>query len=523
VSTNHPPLIEALTNPAAFDHAVEHIDIIETHISWVVLTGQYAYKIKKPVNLGFLDFSTLARRRHFCEEELRLNRRLAPQIYLDVVAITQHGVGLRIGGTDEAIEYAVKMRQFDPARQLDRLLAQTTLTRGHVVEAALTLAHFHQQIATAPPGSAFGEPETVLAPMLENFRQLGPRLPHAAARLAVLEDFTRREFARLQAELAGRKRAGFVRECHGDAHLRNIALIGDKVVFFDCIEFSESLRWIDVISEVAFLVMDLQDRGAQEFARVCLNSYLGETGDYAGLVLLRFYQLYRALVRAKVEAIRMDQESTDAQAQHTDRESCEQYLALANGYTEARPRFLAVTHGLSGSGKTTLTEILIGCTDAIRLRSDVERKRLFGLAPLERSGAAVSGGIYSAEAGEKTYTHLAELAQTVLTAGFPVLVDAAFLRREQRERFRALAERLGAPFFILDVDTPPALLRQRVLARATAGRDASEASVAVLDNQLRTHEALERHEREDTITINGERLPDSADVAVSALQRRSIG
>jgi len=514
-----PAKFKSLRDPAAYDHAVDRTEVIETHISWVVLTGPYAYKIKKPVNLGFLDFSTLERRKHFCEEEVHLNRRLAPQIYLEVVPITQGTTGTRIGGSGTVIEYAVKMRQFDPAQQFDRLLEKEVLERAHIVDAALILARFHQQVSTAAPDSPFGEPEAVLAPMLENFRQLAPRLPQAATRLAGLEEFTRNEFARLQATLANRKQEGFVRECHGDVHLRNMALVEGRVTFFDCIEFSDSLRWIDVMSEVAFLAMDLEDRGAWKFARAGLNTYLSESGDYAGLAVLRFYQLYRALVRAKVEAIRMGQEQATAQSSRAEYESCEQYLTLAEGYSSAKPRFLAITHGLSGSGKTTLTERLIDGTDAIRLRSDVERKRLFGLRSLDRQTNEVGAGIYGADASERTYARLTELADRVLAAGYPVIVDAAFLRHEQRRRFQSLAAAQSVPFIILDVQAPLTLLRARVQARTQEGKDASDANLSVLENQLETHEDFTADERACAVAIDGSALPESANAAAAALRR----
>jgi aminoglycoside phosphotransferase family enzyme/predicted kinase len=499
-------LIEALQNQALYDHPVERFEVVETHISWVLLTGPYAYKIKKPVDLGFLDFSTLEKRRFYCREELRLNRRLAPDLYVDVVVITGSARAPILGGAGPVIDYAVKMKQFPSEAQLDRVLARGGLTAEHVDALAREIAEFHGRAVIAGEGTPFGEPERIAQPVRENFRQLRERLgdPNDRSRLERLESWTEAEYTALGFEFGSRKRGGFVRECHGDLHLANIAWIDGRAVAFDCIEFSEGLRWIDVMSEVAFLTMDLDDRGAPHLACRALNTYLEQTGDYAGLRVLRFYRVYRAMVRAKVACIRMDQAGAGDRDRERLRQEALGYLDLAERYTRSTRPALLITHGFSGSGKTTLTQALADAWGAVRVRSDVERKRLFGLSPDARTASDVASGLYSREAGERTYERLAELARVVLGAGYSCIVDAAFLQRAQRALLREVADDTGVPFAILDVRAPEAVLRSRILAREREGRDASEADLAVLGHQLATSEPIGPDEGAEVLAVETE-------------------
>jgi predicted kinase len=321
---------------------------------------------------------------------------------------------------------------------------------------------------------------------------------------------------------AGRKRDGFIRECHGDLHLGNVAWVDDGPLIFDCIEFNEDLRWIDVMSEIAFLVMDLSDRGATELARRALNAYLEATGDYAGLRVFAYYHAYRALVRAKVACLAVSQAALPAGADDAARARLTAeyrgYLDLASRSSPAAPAFLAVTCGVSGSGKTTVAQAVVEGLGAVRVRSDVERKRLFGLPPRARTGAGLDDGLYAPDAGVRTYAKLAELARTVLDAGFPVVVDAAFLAAAQRRTLRAVAELRRVPFVILDVRASEAELRARVAKRASEGRDASDADLAVLSHQLATREPLEDDERGESVAINADYPVPPAQVATLILK-----
>ena len=504
-----PPLIQALQKPGCYDHPVESLHVVETHISWVLLTGPHAYKIKKPVNLGFLDFSTLAKRRRFCEEELRLNRRFSPELYLAVVPVTGSPRAPHMGGAGPALEYAVKMVQFPEAQRLDRVLARGDLTPRHVDDLAQALARFHREAEAAPARSPYGSPEQVMQPVEQNFDSI---LAHARGetrrRCQRLHRWARDRFAALRPWLAARKAHGFVRQCHGDAHLGNMVLLNDKIRLFDCIEFNPALRWIDVMNELAFLVMDLRDRGAGALARRCLDRYLQETGDYEGLAGFRFYAAYRALVRAKVTGIRLQQGGLGPAERTALEKEFGAYLELAEDYSHEAPPVLLITHGLSGSGKTTLTQELLERWDAVRVRSDVERKRLAGLPATARTGAGPGEGLYGPDMSRRTYDRLRDLARTVLDAGLPVIVDATFLRRQERDRFRALAQEKGVGFWLLDIRAPEAELRRRLGARQRQGRDASEATSAVLDFQLARREPLAPDEGARTLVLDSSRPPD---------------
>lgn len=501
-------LIEALQQPEVYDHAVANLTVLETHISWLILTGPYAYKIKKPLNLGFLDFSTLAKRHYYCQEELRLNRRFAPEIYCAVIPITGTASRPRLGGSGTALEYAVKMVQFPQQARLDYCLQRGELSLEDIGRLAREVAQSHRVIATAPRNSPHGTPATVLQPALENFEQLDKLLREEfdRERMAYLRQWTEAQWQNLQTAFAARKAGGFVRECHGDLHLGNIAWVEEKFLLFDCIEFNENLRWIDVLNELAFLVMDLEDRGHPALAWRALNAYLERSGDYSGLAVLRYYQVYRCLVRAKVTAIRLEQTLSTTEYQATQA-SCRGYLDLALNYTRPPQTALILTHGLSGSGKTAWSSALLEPLGAIRLRSDIERKRLHRLDPQARPSQGVAGGIYSAESSRQTYRSLQALARTVIEAGYPVMVDAAFLKHAQRQAFRDLAETLDMPFGLLDFRGEPPVLRQRIRARRHQNRDASDADLAVLAHQQRTQEPLTETEQEQTLSIETSRPP----------------
>jgi len=483
-----PPLIQALLEPQRYPHPVQRVELVQTHISWVLLAGDFAYKIKKPLQLPFLDFSTLAQRQACCLDELRLNSRFAPDIYLDVVGIFNTPQDPQLDGPGAPIEYAVKMRRFDEAGRLDRVCDRGELQPLHLSDLADTLAAFHAAAATAPAASRFGSPEHVLAPAQDNFHDLLRLLPEAAmrTRLQALQAWTEAQFEHLAPLMEARKRAGRVRECHGDLHLANLVLIDHRVRMFDCLEFNEDLRWIDVASEIAFTYVDLLAHGQPGLADWFVDEVLSRSGDYEAAPLLRFYAVYRAMVRAKVAAIRQHQtQADDSEAQA--------YIALAERLVAPPPVRLVITHGLSGCGKTVVSSELLQHdrhASTLRLRADVERKRLFGLAPGAHSGSSTNAGIYAPDAHALTYGRLRELADLLLRAGWSVIVDATFLKRADRDAFRALARDAGAAFGILAPQATPAQLRERILARSAIGRDASEATLEVLAQQMRTVEPL---------------------------------
>ena len=489
-SANNPPaaaLIAGLLRPEAYSHPVgehpsEALRLIETHISWVILAGEFAYKIKKPLALGFLDFSSLEKRRHFCAEEIRLNTRLAPEIYLAEVAITGSPENPRMEGAGPAIEWAVKMHAFPADATLDR---EAEISTEQIDAIAEMIAAFHAGIAIAPADSDFGTAEAIQKPVQENFALLRNLLAARANApcqplLDALQAWSRNEGKRLDGHFAARKANGFIRECHGDLHLGNIAWVDNKPLVFDALEFNPALRHIDVISEIAFLSMDLRHRGRRDLAWRLLDRYLEQTGDINGITALPYYQVYRAMVRAKVAAILASEHPEHADA---DFGECLSYLRLADRLAHGRRPALVLMHGVSGSGKTWLSQHLLEQLGALRLRSDVTRKRLFGLKPLQDS-AAIPGGIYTPAASARTLATLIEDARTLLAAGFPVIVDATFIHQTWRAPFQALAEELGVDWRIISLEAPSDVLQARISQRQQSGADASEAGLAVLASQL---------------------------------------
>ncbi len=480
-------IIKGLCDASIYSHPVENIELVETHISWVVLTGTYAYKIKKPVNFGFLDFSSLEKRRFCCEEEVRLNRRLAPALYLGVLAITGSEKQPGFSAEGEVIEYAVKMRQFDQQAQLDNMLDTQALNFAEIEAVASMVAAFHQSIHIADASSDYGTTKAVYHPVNENFVQIRQHIKNDEylQSLQLLEHWSRSTFDTIKPVLTERKQAGFVRECHGDMHLRNLVWYRGAPLAFDCLEFNPAFRFIDVISDIAFLVMDLQHRQQSGFASVFLNKYLELSGDYAGVRMLAFYCAYRALVRAKVAALRLSQADLSQIDAVESVAEFESYLELALTYTKPAEAKLIITRGLSASGKSTLSKALLSRMPAIRIRSDIERKRLFRNDQKQRLDTAdantVGQGMYSSMATAETYQRLYELGAEVLDAGYTVIIDAACLKQQQWQLFYQLAELKKVDCVLLDLSATAETLRHRIVARQVG---ASDANLDVLEHQL---------------------------------------
>jgi predicted kinase len=355
--------------------------------------------------------------------------------------------------------------------------------------------------------------------MLENFDPIQQleHDPQIDVRLRQLRGWTLDKHRELRAELEQRKAAGFVRECHGDMHLGNITLVEGEPLIFDAIEFNPGLRWIDTVNEIAFLIMDLDEKGRAELAQLALNSYLEVCGDYDGLKLLRFYQVYRAMVRAKVAAIRLGQDDLEQQERQFLKQEFRRYLNLAERYTRPRSPALIITHGFSGSGKSVAARFLVQQLVAVQVRSDVERKRLLGLAPLASTGSEVGGDAYGSDITAQTYRRLLQSAEQILGAGFIALVDAAFLKLQQRQPFAELARRHGVKFLILDMQTPEQLLRERVRLRAQQGSDPSEADERVLELQLVGAEPLTDEERTFSLPVTPEQSFDDVGARLRAM------
>ena len=479
--TDQVRIIAALLDAKRYPHPAKTVKLVETHISWVLLAGRYAYKIKKAVHPGFLDFTTLAARLYYCNEEIRLNRRTAPKIYHDVVPIGGSFDNPVMGGLP-AMEYAVRMKRFSSGNTLDRLAARGKLLPFQLDLLAAKIASFHENLPPAGIDSGYGT--GMLEVARASFDELHKFLNDD---LSNLQKLVENEYASCAHFFAQRLKQGFVRECHGDLHLGNIALVRGDPVPFDCIEFDPKLRWIDVVEEIAFPVMDLLFRECPGLAYRFLNAYLERTGDYGGMKAFRFHLSCRAVVRAMVDAMR------------GKKSSCRKHLALAAAILSRRKPFLIITHGLPGSGKTTLSQAVLEKLGAIRVRSDMERKRLAGLPSETRSHSGIASGIYSLDASRAAYSRLLELAREVLSSGFPVIVDAAFLSAGERGRFRNLAQNLSAPFIIASLKAPRSSLEERILARKN---DASEADLAVLDALEASSEPLQPGERSRVVQFS---------------------
>ncbi|WP_369600909.1 AAA family ATPase [Hahella sp. SMD15-11] len=502
-------LIRALENPAVYPHPAEAVQRVETHISWVLLTGTHAYKIKKPMDFGFLNFTTLEARRYYCEEEVRLNRRTAPELYECIVSFcgTPESPVIHEGIRDDAFEYGIRMKQFRPDEVLDEVPIDHPDMPRWMDELADTLAALHASASVADGSVSFGDPDEVWAPVQQNFEQISPLLQddQERRRLENIAAWARDTFERLAPLMAGRKARGFVRECHGDVHLGNVACVDNHIRLFDCIEFNESFRWTDTWCDLAFLLMDLEDRGRDDLASRVLNRYLEQTGDYEGLQLLAFYKSYRAMVRCKIALLTLANPELGPDSRRELEVRYTNYIELAERYMQLPKRFCIAMCGLSGSGKSTVSGELLETMHAIRIRSDVERKRLFGLSPRDNSQAA-GKNIYTPEATQRTYDRVAELAGQVLDCGYPVIADATYLRRAERATIEQVAEDRAVPFVLVRCTAPEALIEKWLTERKARGEDPAEADVDVFRKQKTAMEALSEEENRHCLSVDTQDL-----------------
>ncbi|RZF25687.1 aminoglycoside phosphotransferase [Paraburkholderia sp. UYCP14C] len=476
-----------LRRPGTYRHPAGRIVRIETHISVVYLAGRFAYKIIKPVAPGFADFTSTATRERCCEAQLRLNRPLAQGIYAGVLPIARHHGVLALGADGTAVEHVVRMRRFDEAMLFSSLAANGALTPRDIDGAAKRLADYHLRAPRNAPSSRYGSAslvraqiETITAALLANCSH--PALPGMAAWCA-------RQLDELAPLIERRRAEGFVRGCHGDLHLDNVVRWRGAIAMFDCIDFDDALRWIDVAADVAFLVMDLGARAEPRLANRLLNRWLETSGDYAALSLLPLYVAYRALVRAWVACLKAGHLAGSDVA--IPRPAL-RYLELARAQTQRPGPVLLLCHGYSGSGKSVASRALADLCGAVRVSSDAERKRRL---PPPDEQAALGAEHYTQAARHAIYGHLLRLAHDVLQSGHSAIVDATFLEFRHRGTFLALAERLGVPARILDFRAEPAVLAQRIEARRQGPRDLSDADTATLARQLASADALTPAER----------------------------
>jgi aminoglycoside phosphotransferase family enzyme/predicted kinase len=501
----HAAVSVALSNPDFYPHPVSTIQVEETHISKVFLTGDFVYKIKKPVNFGFLDFSTLEKRHHYCKQEVVLNRRLSKEVYLEVVTITREGMGYTLHGSGEPVEYAVKMRQLPRKRTMLELLRRGELSPDMVEELAQVMTRFYQTTKGGPEIDKMGSRELIWVNIEEDFVQTSPFVPAILDRtkFSVMHRKVR-AFLNKQSVLFDRRRErGCIRDCHGDLRLGHIYFV-DSVQIIDCIEFSDRLRYGDVASDLAFLAMDLDYTGFPGVAQTLITSYARLADDPEIFLVLDFYKCYRAHVRCKVECLRYRGGDLPAQEGGVAKKRAQSYFELAYRYAENFSRQTTwIVCGLSCSGKSTVAAELAGRLNIRCHNSDVVRKKLFGLSPEEPVVVPFGTSIYGVAATEKTYEQLIIEARKDLSRGRSVVLDGTFGRLQQRVLARKLAEEMGANVIFIECRCAKSLLRQRLSARQEE-KSVSDARLQHLEEQSRAFEPLDELTDSVHLPINTE-------------------
>ena len=520
-----PQAFRGLLEPQAYPHEIDAVELVTTHVSWVLLAGEYAYKIKRPVRYAFIDLTSPQRRRFLCEEELRLNRRFAPELYIDVCRIVAAGGAARFeavgparagSGSDEegVLDYAVRMRRFSRAEELDRLLDGERIEPHELEMFGRELAQLHALLPAAPAAEVWGTAEVVWAQILRNLLECADAAAVFGSRreIMALRHPLQAKLAASESSLAARREDGRIRECHGDLHSRNIVRLRGRLVAFDCLEYEPAMRWIDTADEIAFLTSDLQARARPLHAHAFRGGYLTESGDYQACRVLHLYEAHRALVRAKVAALSVVRQGSSGARDGLRQEHSRLVRFAAGALAPKTPRLLLMS-GLSGSGKTWLAGQIAERLSAVHIRSDIERKRLAGLREHAQSHSRLGGDLYSPEASAIVYQDLAHAADDVLSGHIPVIVDATFLERAQRARFARLAAAHGAPLHLLVCEAPERVLRDRIAERRRIGRDSSEAGLDVLAWQTSRAEPPTPGEGIDVIHVDTVR-PDAVDLAL---------
>ncbi len=460
-----PELVEALLEPKAYPETPGKIELVQTQMSFVFLTDDYVYKVKKAVNLGYLDYTTQEKRQFYCQREVELNRRLCPEVYLGVVPITRDRGTILIEGRGEIIEHAVKMRRLPQQAMMDVLLANNQLTPKMITSVAQKLAEFHQKAETNANISAFGEIDIITQNTEENFTQteryIGSTI--SSQKYQHIKDYTD-SFIEQNTPLFGKRtKNGRIRDCHGDLHAAHICFSND-ICIYDCIEFNDRFRYCDVASEVAFLAMDLDHYGRADLSHSFVDAYVAQSQDRGLLELLNFYKCYRAYVRGKVESFKFDDLYIAPAEKRQTLEIASSYFDLAHAYTRSRP-ILFITTGLVGTGKTVLAQALAKRLGLAVISSDVTRKQLASIPITEHHFEEFDTGIYSPEFSRKTYDKMFSETKQVLGDGGSVIIDASFIKVGERLKAKELTEEMSADFFIIECTLDEEGIKQRLAQR----------------------------------------------------------
>ena len=491
-------LVERMQQSAFYPHStVEPIELVQTHISYVFLTGDYAYKLKKAVDFGFLDFSTLEKRNHFLAEEMHMNQAIAPELYLEILPITQDGNKYILGGAGEAVEYALKMRQFPQENLFINLFEAGKLGPEYMEELGKIVAQFHSQAETNDYIRSFGTVAKIREAIDENYQQTVPYIGIAQTQQQFddTKAYTDQFFAENEALFQARIDNNKIKECHGDLHLKNICLWQDKIQLFDRIEFNEPFRFVDVMYDIAFAVMDLEARNSQDLANIFLNTYLEQTGDWLGLQVLPLYLSRQAYVRAKVTSFLLNDPSIPDGVKESAKQTASDYYQQAWAYTQKRSGKIILMSGLSGAGKSTVARAIAQNINAIHVRSDAVRKHLAGIPPSEKGGEE----IYSGEMSQKTYTRMSELGVLLANSGFAVILDAKYDRMALRQQAIEAASAHNIPLQIINCTAPMEVLRDRLDKRSG---DISDATAELLASQQAQAEEFTSVEQAYVTTID---------------------
>jgi len=479
--------LKSLLKPDAYPEEVTGVELVQTHVSYIFLTDRHAYKIKKPVDFGFLNFSTIDRRRFYCNEEVRLNRRLCPDIYEGVVELRETPAGAAFHGSGAIIDYAVKMKRLPADRMLDKLVDAGTVTPAAMRKVSSVIAEFHRTALTSPSIAEYGRLERIMFNWQENLEQMIPfenqTLP--AQERESIRSWVTAFAAEHESVFQQRVDDGFIRECDGDIHLENICLDDGAVHIFDCIEFNERFRCCDTAADIAFLLMDLDYHGRPDLSDDVIDEYVSSTADQGLMALIDFYKIYRAFVRGKVKSFRLNDSGINPEDQALARKRALGYFRLVRGYIERRrlKPSLFITCGLMGSGKSTLAAQLAFELGIASFNSDETRKQIMGLPPGTPAREAFGEGLYDRKSTEATYADLLRRAEDQLRKGSSVVIDASFMHKSRRAPFARLAKRLAVPLIILHVTCGEAETRRRLHERETAGKSVSDGRLELLPLQ----------------------------------------
>lgn len=511
-------LIEALKSPSFYPDSPEEVRVVATHISYLFFTGKYVYKVKKPVDFGFLDFTTLEKRRFFCQQEVKLNSRLSPDVYLGVEEIKEADGQLSLGGSGKTVEYAVKMRELPKEGMLTRLVSEGLATLELMDRIAFKIALFHREAETSPEIAEFGNISAVKKNVQENFIQTVHYIGKSISKdqYDFISERTRDFIEKNKGVFAKRKTEGRIRDCHGDMHMGSICIEGECVHIFDCIEFNDRFRYSDTAADIAFLTMDIEFNSRFDLSAALLKSYIRYSGDADLPLLLRFYKSYRAYVRGKVMSFLLDEKEVPDEQKKKALVSAKGYFGLAYSYL-MQPTMIIMS-GLMGTGKTAAARLLGGAIGAGVVRSDVVRKKLAGISQDEHRYDDYGKGIYTKEFSEKTYAELHREAMECLDAGRPVILDASYSSRAEREKAASVARKKGARFFIIECLCDEETVKSRLTGRM-GEKEASDGRWEIYGRQKNEFQEVSDNEGRLIRIDTARPLHESAELILKVLGR----